>query len=115
MCALVPLNDRFRVNAVAVEGHTHKEPKPCPCGQLRLFSIIFGLTLSGIVTVTVVFPLMRRSRNPFLTKMKDLMAFLLPRYQAEGKSGLLLLDEADTWPHNAWSKSAAAAWKSLTM
>ena len=23
-------------------------------------------------------------------------------------SGLLLLDEADTWPHNAWSKSAAA-------
>ena len=24
------------------------------------------------------------------------------------KSGLLLLDEADTWPHNAWSKSAAA-------
>ncbi len=26
----------------------------------------------------------------FLTKMKELMAFLLPRYQAEGKSGLLL-------------------------
>ena len=24
------------------------------------------------------------------------------------ESGLLLLDEADTWPHNAWSKSAAA-------
>ena len=26
----------------------------------------------------------------FLDKMKDMMAFLLPRYQAEGKSGLLL-------------------------
>jgi len=30
--------------------------------------------------------------------------------RAEGlrNSGLLLLDEADTWPHNTWSKSAAA-------
>ena len=43
---------------------------------------------------------------------KEMMGSLVLRTMASAErlrgSGLLLLDEADTWPHNLWSKSAVA-------